>query len=306
MKQMMKISPLSEPRSRNPRGTPAVNGEGDREEFRGKLDEARGPKPRTVKAKAQQADEESPPPTPTPTPTLAPVTPTTPEASPMNGLDQLKALLGGAGGGGGATKIATPAKPQPQVAQETPDVEATKTQPEPQAQEALTPLEQAVHDLIGQIAESRDDAEPAEENTPAEVAFAPAHAAAPAIADEVPQHAVKQAAPVREVTPPPEAPANPSHVHLVLDDAGERVVVTVAVRGNDVNVSLRGSDENTAAALARNAANLDHALRARGLDLNDFTAERDRDPSGGNRPPREQRREQHGNSKERFVLEENV
>ncbi|MCW5804086.1 MAG: hypothetical protein KIT31_17065, partial [Deltaproteobacteria bacterium] len=198
----------------------------------------------------------------------------------------------------------------PQGAPEPDDIEAAqaKAQPEPAAQGALTPLEQAVHDLIGQLAEARegrgDGDASTDDDSPADVAFAPAHAAAPVIADDVPQPAAKQAAPVREVAPPPEAPENPSHVHLVLDDGGERVVVTVAVRGNDVNVALRGSDDNTAAALARNAASLDHALRARGLDLHDFTAERDRDPAGGHRPPREQR-EQHDHQ-ERFVLEENV
>jgi hypothetical protein len=81
---------------------------------------------------------------------------------------------------------------------------------------------------------------------------------------------------VREPAPLPENP-NPSHVHLVLDDGGERMVVTVAVRGNEVNATIRGGDEQTAAAIARNAASLDHALRAGGLDLSSFTSERDLD-----------------------------
>lgn len=79
---------------------------------------------------------------------------------------------------------------------------------------------------------------------------------------------------VRDPAPLPENP-NPSHVHLVLDEGGERVVVTVAVRGNEVNAMIRGGDEHTAAALARNAASLDHALRAGGLDLSSFSAESD-------------------------------
>ncbi|MFN0251416.1 MAG: hypothetical protein ACKV2T_31360 [Kofleriaceae bacterium] len=81
---------------------------------------------------------------------------------------------------------------------------------------------------------------------------------------------------VREPAPLPENP-NPSHVNLVLEDGAERVVVTVAVRGTEVHAMLRGGDEQTAASLARNAASLDHALRAGGLDLASFTSERDLD-----------------------------
>jgi hypothetical protein len=83
-------------------------------------------------------------------------------------------------------------------------------------------------------------------------------------------------APVRDVVLADAAPAPTSHVHLVIDDGGGRVVVTVAVRGNDVNVALRGGDDATTASLARNAGSLDHAMRARGLDLSEFTAEPDR------------------------------
>lgn len=94
---------------------------------------------------------------------------------------------------------------------------------------------------------------------------------------------------VREPAPLPEN-ENPSHVHLVLDDGPERVVVTVAVRGSEVNATIRGGDEQTAAAIARNAASLDHALRAAGLDLSSFTSERDLD----HHTPREhEQREQH-------------
>jgi len=100
----------------------------------------------------------------------------------------------------------------------------------------------------------------------------------------------------------PEPPANPSHVHLVLDDGPERTVVTVAVRGNEVHVALRTSDDATAAALARNAASLDHAMRSRGLDLQDLTAEReprDRHPQQDAEP-----RERRPRDAERFSLEE--
>lgn len=98
---------------------------------------------------------------------------------------------------------------------------------------------------------------------------------------------------VREPAPLPENP-NPSHVNLVLDDGAERVVVTVAVRGNEVHAMVRGGDDQTAAAIARNAASLDHALRAGGLDLASFTSERDLD----HHAPREQReREQQQDAK---------
>jgi hypothetical protein len=93
---------------------------------------------------------------------------------------------------------------------------------------------------------------------------------------------------VRDPAPLPENP-NPSHVNLVLEDGAERVVVTVAVRGNEVHAMLRGGDEQTAAALARNAGSLDHALRAGGLDLASFTAERDLDHHA---PREQQEREQ--------------
>jgi hypothetical protein len=89
---------------------------------------------------------------------------------------------------------------------------------------------------------------------------------------------------VRDPAPLPENP-NPSHMHLVIADGdGQRMVVTVAVRGNEVNATIRGGDEQTAASIARNAASLDHALRAGGLDLSSFTSERDLD----HHAPREQ------------------
>jgi hypothetical protein len=106
---------------------------------------------------------------------------------------------------------------------------------------------------------------------------------------------------VREPAPLPEHP-NPSHVHLVLEDGAERVVVTVAVRGNEVNVGVRASDDQLAAALARNAATLDHAMRARGLDLASFSAERDSAHDDHERqPPDPHERDPHA---ERFSLEE--
>jgi hypothetical protein len=177
---------------------------------------------------------------------------------------------------------------------------------------AATPLEQAVHDLIvrfidraGERAGERDDelAPDAADGQDAGVplpAFAAPTAPAPAAHDgrgsaTAPGHAAREA-------DQPEPPANPSHVHLVLDDGPERTVVTVAVRGSEVHVALRSHDDATAAALARNAASLDHAMRARGLELGELTAERD--PSG-QRPPRDpEPRERPARNAERFTLEE--
>lgn len=163
----------------------------------------------------------------------------------------------------------------------------------------LTPLEQALHDLIAIAhAEPQHDEPHADDREPVAlpVLAAPAQTSAP---DEAPAPQPVHVAPVTA----PEPPANPSHVHLVLDDGPERVVVTVAVRGADVHVALRGGDDTTAASLARNAASLDHAMRARGMQLADFThdreppRERSRDTD---HEPRRERRDQH----ERFTLEE--
>jgi hypothetical protein len=147
---------------------------------------------------------------------------------------------------------------------------------------ALTPLEQAVHELIGRLAD-HDPARPRTGKLPAASPASPATGLVPLQALASP-HATVATAPGRDVAArepahaaapiaPPEPPANPSHVHLVLDDGPDRVVVTVAVRGSDVRVALRASDDATTAALARNAASLDHAMRSRGLALGKLTAE---------------------------------
>ena len=78
---------------------------------------------------------------------------------------------------------------------------------------------------------------------------------------------------VREPAPLPEQPT--SHMHLVVGEGDQRMVVTVAVRGDQVTTTVRGGDEQMQAALARNAASLDHAMHTKGLDLSSFTAERD-------------------------------
>ena len=82
----------------------------------------------------------------------------------------------------------------------------------------------------------------------------------------------------------------------MLDDGPDRVVMTVAVRGNDIHVALRSSDDATTNALARNAASLDDAMRARGLSLNQLTTDRD--------PPRDSAQNRPSPDAERFTLEE--
>jgi len=137
---------------------------------------------------------------------------------------------------------------------------------------AATPLEQAIHDLL-----SRAPSEPARVD-------APAAAAGPA-----------------EPTVQPELPA-PSHLHLVMGEGDDRMVLTVAVRGSDVHVAMRG-DDHIAAGLARNAAFLDDALRGRGMALAELQAHaepehrrhRDTAPDHEDKDP---------DDDERFTLEE--
>ena len=62
---------------------------------------------------------------------------------------------------------------------------------------------------------------------------------------------VVQAAPVSQ--PDAQQMQSAHHAHIVLGDDGDRVVMTVAVRGSAVNVTLKTADDHTAAALARNA-----------------------------------------------------
>jgi hypothetical protein len=149
-----------------------------------------------------------------------------------------------------------------------------------------TPLEQAVIDLL-----DRSDA------------GAELVAAKPEVARDVAAAKIAHAAPIAEPRAIPQQDAPTSHVNLVLDEGEQRVVVTVAVRGNDVNVQLRGGEENVAASLARNAGSLDEALRMRGLSLGGFTASRDPEAQEHERPQQHERREQ---PRERFTLEENI
>jgi hypothetical protein len=180
----------------------------------------------------------------------------------------------------------------------------------PDAEPPMTPLEQAVHDIIAALPQpkpevGRDtktdddtpDDKPTETPTPT-----PVIATAPAAPQMLVARAVVQQAPAIAEPRATEMPAATSHMHLVLGDGDDRVVLTVAVRGQDVNVSLRGGDDNTAAALARNAASLDHAMRARGLDLASFSA--DRDPDHHTRRDKPDRQPQRHDSDEPFKLED--
>lgn len=85
----------------------------------------------------------------------------------------------------------------------------------------------------------------------------------------------------------PTMPQATSHLHLVLGEDTERIVVTVAVRGEHVATTVRGANEQLTASLARNAAVLDDALRAKGLALDELDARPD-DPDA-QRQPRERR-----------------
>jgi hypothetical protein len=170
---------------------------------------------------------------------------------------------------------------------------------------ALSPLEQAVHDLIGRATE-RDDkttrAVAPDAAAPAAAAVSLQVFSVPATTEAGPQGHAPPTAHTAQAAQLPEPPINPSHVHLVLDDGPERTVVTVAVRGSEVHVALRSSDDATGAALARNAASLDHAMRARGLQLGELTADREpRDPRQPRDPEPRERRDPHT---ERFKLEE--
>ena len=197
----------------------------------------------------------------------------------------------------------------PQVAAPTDAIEAPAIDGPEIATPTLTPLEQAVHDMLAELAPVHPrDAEPHEDHDEPADAPAPANPNAP-LATTAPTPAHDGAPRTHAAEPPPalremqapEMSVAQSHVHLIVGDDAERVVVTVAVRGNDVNVALRAGDEHTAAALARNAGALDHALRTRGLDLASFSAQRDPD----DRRRREQpHRERPPEPQQPFVLEQ--
>jgi hypothetical protein len=156
-----------------------------------------------------------------------------------------------------------------------------------------------VHDLLEQIERrSSDDAPDATTSSAAAAALA----AAPAAQQPAPTSAAAAqpmpAAP-RVPQPMPEPAANPSHVHLVMSDGANRVVMTVAVRGSEIRVAMRTPDEATAVELARNAGLLDDAMRGRGLQLAEVTTHHEE----SDERPRKERERPH-NPDEPFRLEE--
>ena len=194
------------------------------------------------------------------------------------------------------TAIATPAV---ELAPELAAI-ASVTRPDVAKPELpLTPLEQAVHDLLAELGGSGDD-----HDTPTGAATTLAPLAPLVAALEAPDAPVA-AQPVTAIAAPAPQPAelaSQHHAHIVLDEPGLRVVMTVAVRGSEVNVNVRSSDDQTTAALARNAGSLDEAMRAHKLDLNSFSA--DREPAHERDQPHRERNPD--KPTEPFVLEETV
>jgi hypothetical protein len=131
----------------------------------------------------------------------------------------------------------------------------------------LTPLEQAVHDVLSKL-DHKEAAKPEVADVAMQLA-PPTMIVAPSSSTEI-----KNTAPIAP-TPQPQELVSQNHAHLVIDDPNGRVVMTVAIRGSEVNVSVRASDDSTAAALARNAGSLEEAMRGRGLQLAQFDSQRD-------------------------------
>ncbi len=169
-----------------------------------------------------------------------------------------------------------------------------------------TPLEQAVHDLLANLADtSKHDEPPSDDAAQAAAQTKLAATAEPVAAPR--SAAVAPAAPAAPIAQPDaQQMQSAHHAHIVLGDNGDRVVMTVAVRGGAVNVTLKTADDHTAAALARNAGSLDEAMRRRGLDLEQFQS--DHESPHPHEEAREQRpqRDPEPESTEPFELEENV
>ena len=165
------------------------------------------------------------------------------------------------------------------------------------AEPPLTPLEQAVHDMLNEVAE-RKQASPDPTMAMQSVSLVPQQT----INSLETALEVQHAAPIAQ--PQPQELVSQNHAHLVIDDPNGRVVMTVAIRGNDVNVTMRASDDSTAAALARNAGSLGDAMRGRGLSLAQFDSQRDlAREQNGDKPAYQQREKQPKPSA--FTLEEN-
>jgi hypothetical protein len=169
--------------------------------------------------------------------------------------------------------------------------------PEAAPEPPLTPLEQAVHDMLSELSDHKDESKP-------DVTMAQALQLAPATTIAPPEGPteLEQAAPV--APQPPQELVSQNHAHLVFDDPNGRIVMTVAVRGSEVNVTMRASDDSTTAALARNAGSLEEAMRGRGLQLAQFDAQRDLPREQREKPMYEKSTVKKSDG-ERFTLEEN-
>jgi hypothetical protein len=194
-----------------------------------------------------------------------------------------------------------------QLAQGAPDklvqqLVAVKPELPPEAPRcAMTPLEQAVHDLLSELADKKAPAGNTA-MTGATFQLAPTSSVLAPIS-ATPD--VQPAGPIAPAPPPAEL-VSQNHAHLVFDDPNGRVVMTVAVRGSEVNVSVRATDDSTAAALARNAASLEDAMRGRGLQLAQFDAQRDLAREQHAEKPKYERDPVKKSNAERFTLEENL
>ncbi|MEO8842706.1 MAG: flagellar hook-length control protein FliK [Kofleriaceae bacterium] len=170
--------------------------------------------------------------------------------------------------------------------------------PEAAPEPPLTPLEQAVHDMLTELSDHK-------EVPKSDVAMAQAVQVAPTTNIHIagPVAELEPTAPV--VAAPPQELVSQNHAHLVFDDPNGRIVMTVAVRGSEVNVTMRASDDSTAAAMARNAGSLEAAMRGRGLQLAQFDAQRDLPREQREKPMYEKSTVKKSDG-ERFTLEENA
>jgi len=223
-----------------------------------------------------------------------------PEALPDVQAQPLASLVAAAAGANGQAAAAATAQTTAQAVPDKLLQQMVAVAPEAAPPTlALTPLEQAVHDLLSELADKK---------TPADDATTARAGASFQIAPTIlAPDATPDVQPTAPVAPPPLSIelVSQNHAHLVLDDANGRVVLTVAVRGSEVNVSIRATDDATAAALARNAASLDDAMRGRGLQLAQLDAQRDHAREQPTEKPKYERETVKKSNAERFTLEEN-
>ncbi len=268
------------------------------------LQEDRKPAPRKIPTKAAKKVEPQ-----TPTPDAAPQAVAPEEPTLATGTGPIAAVT--------ATETtATAATAQPAAVAQPPAMVAANTNA-PELALPLSPLEQALQDLVDRIQPVEPDSEDTEE--PEALPVMP-EGSSPTIQMPI---AAETDVPAARPTPRADAPApvtdleklaemqatqaeNASHVNLVIDDGDARIVLAVAVHGQDVRVAMRAGDDHLAASLARNAASLDHALHARGLDLAELANEsnQQRDPNEGR--SRQQPRERDEQPAPHFRIEEYV